>query len=53
MEDHRGKKLLLTKNIVDSVMVVENCKKADFQGERLIDDILNALKISREELHKL
>ena len=53
MADHQGKKLLLTKNIVDSIMVIENRKKNDFQGERLIDDILKALNVSREELTEL
>lgn len=50
---HQGKKFLLTKNIVDSIMVIEKRKKDDFQGERLIEDILKALNVSREELNEL
>ena len=46
--NHQEKKLLLIKNIVDSIMVIEKRKKDDFQGERLINDILNALDVSRE-----
>ena len=48
-----GKKLLLIKNIVDSIMVVESRKKGDFQGEKLIHDILQALDVRREDLEKL
>ena len=49
----KQRRLLLTKNIVDSIMVIENRKKEDFQGKRLIDDILNVLKISKDELNVL
>ena len=38
---------------VNSIMVIEKRKKDDFQGERLINDILNALDVSREELNNL
>ena len=47
------KRLLLIKNIVDSIMVVENRKKGDFQGIKLIDDILQALKVKKEDLDNL
>ena len=49
----KQRRLLLTKNIVDSIMVIENRKKDDFQGERLLEDILKALNVSREELNEL
>ena len=49
----KQRRLLLTKNIVDSIMVIEKRKKDDFQGERLIEDILEALNVSREELSEL
>ena len=47
------RKLLLVKNIVNSIMVVESRKKGDFQGEKLIHDILQALDVRREDLEKL
>ncbi len=47
------RKLLLIKNMVDSIMVVESRKKGDFQGEKLIHDILQALDVRREDLEKL
>lgn len=45
--------LLLLKNIVDSIMVLESWKKGDFQGEKLIEDILKAMNMKREDLEKL
>ena len=34
-------------------MVIESRKKGDFQGKKLIEDILNALNVDREDLEKL
>ena len=45
--------LLYIKNIIDSIMVVENRKKRDFQGLKLIDDILKTLEINKEQLQNL
>ena len=45
--------LLYVKNIIDSIMVVENRKKGDFKGLKLIDDILQTLEISKEQLENL
>lgn len=47
------RKLMIVKNIVDSIMVVECRKKGDFQGKKLINDILNALNITQQELESI
>lgn len=47
------RRLLLIKAIVDSITVVENGKKGDFQGIKLIDDLLRALKVEKEDLQNL
>jgi len=51
--DEQTQALLYVKNIVDSIMVVEEKKKGDFKGLKLIDDILSTLGISKAELEKL
>lgn len=51
--DDNGKKLLIVKNLADSIMVIESQKKKDFNGLKLIDDILSALNVTKEELDKL
>ena len=45
--------LLYVKNIVDSIMVVEERKKGDFNGEKLIADILLTLGIDKEQIANL
>ncbi|MCL2821580.1 MAG: Imm44 family immunity protein [Firmicutes bacterium] len=45
--------LLHIKNIVDSIMAVEERKKSDFKGQQLIDDILLALGVSKDQLANL
>ncbi len=47
------RRLMIIKNIVDSIMVVENRKKGDFQGLKLIDNILNSLEVTQEDLLKI
>ncbi len=51
--DDKGKRILLIKNIVDSIMIVEKRKKGDFQGLKLIDDILKKLNVTKQELERL
>ena len=41
--------LLYVQCIIDSIMVVENRKKGDFQGQKLIADILSELGITQED----
>lgn len=48
--DDKVKRILLIKNIIDSIRIIENRKKGDFQGLKLINDILNALKVKNAEL---
>ena len=42
--------LLYLKNIVDSIKVVNERKKADFNGDKLIEDILNVFGLNMEKL---
>ena len=51
--DDEGKILLYLKCIVDSIMVIEKRKRSDFQGIKLISDILHALKVKKEDLENL
>ncbi|MCH5160988.1 MAG: hypothetical protein J1G04_03055 [Clostridiales bacterium] len=51
--DDEMKRLLLIKNIVDSIMVVESRKKGDFNGNKLITDILIKLKVEIEQINNL
>ena len=41
--------LLYVQCVIDSIMVVENRKKGDFQGRKLIADILSELGITQED----
>ena len=47
------RRYLLIKNIIDSIQVIEKRKKGDFQGLKLIDDILKEFNVTKEELGKL
>lgn len=47
------RKLLLIKNIIDSIMVVENRKKYDFHGIELIKDIMQALNVIHDDLRDI
>ena len=51
--DEHTQMLLYVKNIVDSIMVVEEKKKGDFKGIKLIEDILLTLGLKKEEIDKL
>ena len=51
--DENTQTLLYVKNIVDSIMVIEQRKKGDFNGTKLIADILSALGVSREQIDSL
>ncbi len=51
--DKAKKRLLMIKNIVDSIMVIEKRKRGDFQGEKLINDILEALEVTKTDLENL
>ena len=46
-------RLLYIKNIVDSIEVVQERAKGDFQGKELISDILEALNVQEEQLNLL
>ena len=48
--DERTQMLLYVKNIVDSIFVVENQKKGDFNGIKLINDILAKLDLTLEDI---
>lgn len=47
------RRYLLIKNIIDSIQIIEKRKKGDFQGLKLIDDILKEFNVTKEELEKL
>jgi len=52
--DTRGRQLLVAKNIVDSIRVVElksKKRKTEFAGEKLISDILNLIGISLDDIY--
>lgn len=48
--DENQQFILYVKNIIDSIKVVNGRKKGDFNGEKLIDDILSTLGLSLEKL---
>lgn len=52
-ESAYNKRLLFIDIIVKSIEVVQERSKGDFEGERLIKDILLALNVSEEELNQL
>ena len=45
--------LLYVKVIVDSIKVVDSKKCGDFQGNELISDVLDALKVKWKEIENL
>ena len=47
------RRLLLIKNIIDSIMVVESRKKGNFQGVKLIKDIMQALNVTYDDLRNV
>ena len=49
--DEQTQILLYVKNIVDSIRVVEERKKGDFKGLKLIEDILATLDLMEEQLN--
>jgi len=49
--DEHTQMLLYAKNIIDSIMAVEERKKGDFNGKKLIDDILSALDLTLEDIN--
>lgn len=51
--DKTKKRMLIIKNIIDSITVIEKRKRGDFQGEKLIDDILKSLNITKTDLENL
>jgi len=51
--DEHTQKLLYVKNIVDSIMAVEERKKGDFEGLKLIEDILLAVNVTKEQIENL
>lgn len=52
-ENEENKKLMFVSVIIKSIEVIIEKSKGDFRGEKLIEDILDALKISREQLQKV
>ncbi len=47
------KRLLVIDNIVKSIEVVISKSKGDFKGEQLINDILKALEVDKDDLNRL
>ena len=47
------KLLLWLKCMIEAIEIIESRKKGDFQGEKLIEDILKAMNVKREDLEKL
>jgi hypothetical protein len=45
--------LLYVKLIVDSIKVIDKKKKGDFQGQKLIDDILKEVNVKWEDIKEL
>ncbi len=52
-ETDKNKYLLFTDIIIKSVCIVNDKSKGDFKGDKLINDILKALDISKEDLNNL
>lgn len=52
-ETDKNKYLLFADIIIKSVCIVNNKSNGNFNGDRLINDILKALDISREDLNNL
>ena len=51
--DEKMRFLLYVKVIVDSIKVVDSKKRGDFQGNELISDVLDALKVKWEDVKDL
>lgn len=52
-ETNENKLLLFTEIIVRSILVVQTKSKGDFLGDKLIEDILNALGVTKHDLYSL
>lgn len=52
-ETKENKYILFADVIIKSILVVSQKSKGDFNADKLIDDILNALDITKEELSAL
>lgn len=52
-ETNENKLLLFTEIIVHSILVVQKKSKGDFLGDKLIEDILNALEVTKHDLYSL
>lgn len=52
-ETPENKRLMYVDIVVESIKVVQKKSKGDFRGNKLIEDILNALHISLTQLNKL
>lgn len=52
-ETQRNKRLLFIDVIIKSIRVVQEKSKGDFEGNKLIRDILSALKVSEDEIRQL
>ena len=48
-----SKRLLFIDIIIKSLKIVQERSKGDFKGEQLINDILNALDVTQEQLDNL
>ena len=49
--DEKTQELLYIKNIIDSIMAVEERKKGDFNGLKFIDDIQILFGITKEQIN--
>ena len=52
-ESTTNKRLIFIKTIVESIKIIEEKSKSDFNGEKLINDILRLLNVSINELINL
>lgn len=51
--DYEGKRLLIIKNIIESVRALKGKVKKDFSGEMLENDILNLFGLTTEKLNSI
>jgi hypothetical protein len=51
--DHETQRMIYLDTIIKSIQVVQERSKGDFKGDALVDDILKALDVSKEQLDNL
>ena len=51
--DQKTQRMIYLNTIIKSIQVVQDRSKGDFKGDALVDDILKALDVSKEQLDNL